>query len=176
MPGDQDEIRKNGTAAGEDRQPERSPPRGRRIPYYVSLALVCLLLIGVIFISFPGEMTRPDVRLAGQNWTLESYADATGILVPVSSGSEVTAVFSGDGRVAGYAGCNWYSFRYSTRGAVLKISRESVTERACQDPGIAGQESAFLGDMAAAASFRTGGSSLYLDDGSGKTVLVFLAG
>jgi len=129
-----------------------------------------------MFISFPAVKTRPEVRLVGVNWTLESYTDETGILIPLGSSSVVTAAFSENGRVSGNSGCNRYSFRYITRGNTLETSLESVTGMKCRDSGIAQQESAYLKDLAAAASFRTGGSSLYIDDISGKTVLVFQSG
>ncbi|OPX64614.1 META domain-containing protein [Methanoregula sp. PtaB.Bin085] len=164
------------SAAGRKTSLPADPPVKRKFSYYVSLILVSLLIMIAMFISFPAAKTNPGVRLMATNWTLESYTDETGILVPAGSGSTVTAEFSEKGRVVGNSGCNSYSFRYTTRGNTLETSLESVTDMKCRDSGTAQQESAFLKDMAAAASFRTGGSSLYIDDASGKTVLVFRAG
>jgi heat shock protein HslJ len=175
MPGNQETASETGPA-GRGKNPVTARPLKRKITWYVSLALVCLLLMIVIFISFPTAKTRPEVRLTGVNWTLESLTDGTGIHIPAGSGSVVTAEFSPTGRVTGNSGCNWYSFRFTTQGNLLNISLESVTDMRCWDPGTAAQEAAFLKDMAAAASFRTGGSSLYIDDAAGKTVLVFRVG
>lgn len=175
MPGDSDGDEGIG-AAGKGNGLPANPPVKRKFSYYVSLILVCLLIMIAIFISYPAAKTRPEVRLVERNWTLESYTDETGVLIPAGSISVVTAEFSDNGRVSGNSGCNWYSFRYTTQGNTLKTSLESVTDMKCRDSGTAQLESAFLKDMAAAASFRTGGSSLYIDDVSGKTVLVFQAG
>jgi len=174
MPGDSDGDLVNGAEGTGNSLPVKNPLK-RKISYYASLILVCLLIMIAMFISFPAAKTRPEVRLVGVNWTLESYTDETGIPIPAGSSSVVTAEFSENGRVGGNSGCNWYSFRYTTRGNTLVTSLESVTDMKCRDSGTAQQESAFLKDMAAAASFRTGGSSLYIDDVSGKTVLVFQA-
>jgi heat shock protein HslJ len=175
MPGDSDEDPGDGAAGWGNGLPVIIPAK-RKFSYYVSLILVCLLIMIAIFISFPAAKTRPEVRLVGMNWTLESYTDETGILIPAGSSSVVTAAFSETGRVSGNSGCNRYSFRYTTRGNTLETSLESVTDMKCRDSGTAQQESAFLKDLAAATSFRTGGSSLYIDDVSGKTVLVFQSG
>lgn len=175
MPGDQEGSLQN-VSDGREKRTVTAPLRKRKIIYSISLALVFLLVMIAIFISFPAAKTRPEVRLMGVNWTLESYTDETGVLIPAGSGGMVTAEFSESGRVGGNSGCNWYSFRYTTRGNSLETTLESVTDMRCWDDGTIKQESAFIRDMAAAASFRTGGSSLYIDDGSGKTVLVFRAG
>ena len=142
--------------------------------FYVAFGLVLLLVLLIVVANY--GIVRPDAgsELTRTNWTLKSLQDKTGVVIPAMSGTEVTARFDKDGRVSGHSGCNWYASTYTTKDYSITTTPESVTEMVCPNPGVMEQESSFLADLSAAASFRTGGTSLYLADTSGKTVLIFV--
>lgn len=155
--------------------PEKELPEEKMgLGFYAAFGLVLLLVLLIVVGNY--GVVKPDAgsELTRTNWTLRYLQDKTGIVVPALTGSEVTAQFGKDGRVGGNSGCNWYSFTYTTKDHSITTTLESVTQILCWDPAVAGQESAFLADLSAAASFRKGGSSLYIADSSGKTVLVFV--
>jgi heat shock protein HslJ len=155
--------------------PAKELPEEKMGPgFYAAFGLVLLLVLIIVVGNY--AVIRPDTgtELTRTNWTLQYLQDKTGIVVPVQSGSVVTARFGKDGRVSGNSGCNWYASTYTTKGNTITFTPESVTDMLCRGPGVMEQESAFLADLSAVASFRTGGTSLYMADASGKTVLVFV--
>jgi heat shock protein HslJ len=154
--------------------PEKELPEERMgLGFYAAFGLVLLLVLIIVVGNY--SIIRPDAgtALTRTNWTLQYLQDKTGITVPVQSGSKVTAQFGKDGRVSGYAGCNRYASTYTTNDHSITTTPESVTQVLCWGPGVMEQESAYLADLSAAASWRTGGSDLYIADASGRTVLVF---
>jgi len=150
------------------------PPEKMGLSFYAALALIGILVLMVVFLNYPAVRANAGALMAQTNWTLQSYTDATGIHIPVISGSNVTARFGQDGRVTGSAGCNGYSALYATKDYAINLSFESVTSMLCWDPDIRDQESAFLADLSEASSFRVSESSLKFYDAAGKTVLVFV--
>lgn len=159
---------------GPDIPAKELPEEKMGLGFYAAFGLV-LLLVLIILVGNYGVI-RPDAgsELTRNNWTLKYLQDKTGVVIPVLSGSEVTARFGKDGRVSGHSGCNGYASTYTTKDNTITTTPESVTDMLCRDPGVMEQESAFLADLSAAASFRMGGTSLYFADSSGKTVLVFV--
>jgi heat shock protein HslJ len=155
--------------------PEKELPEEKMSPgFYAAFGLVLLLVLIIVVGNY--TVIRPDAgsELTRTNWSLQYLQDKTGIVIPVQSGSVVTARFDKAGRIAGSSGCNRYASTYTTKDHSITTTPESVTKMLCWDPGVMEQESAFLADLSAAASFRTGGTSLYIADSSGKTVLVFV--
>jgi heat shock protein HslJ len=151
------------------------PEEKMGIAFYAAFGLVLLLVLIIVVGNY--GVIRPDAgsELTRNNWTLRYLQDKTGVVIPAITGSgEVTARFGRDGRVSGHSGCNRYASTYTTKERSITITPESVTTMLCREPGVMEQESAYLADMSAAASFRMGGTSLYFADSSGKTVLVFV--
>ena len=153
------------------------PPEKMGLAFYASLALIGCLVLMVVILNYPAARANAGTVMTQNNWTLQSLTDTTGILIPVQSGTEVTARFNLDeGRMSGNAGCNWYSAMYTTKDYAMNLSLESITDMRCWDPGVTEQESAFVADLVKASSFRFSGSSLKIYDASGKIVLVFVPG
>ena len=150
------------------------PPEKMGLSFYAALALIGLLVLMVVFLNEPAARANAGMLMTQNNWTLQSYTDATGIHIPVISGSNVTARFGRDGRVTGSAGCNWYAAAYQTRDYSINISGISSTKMFCQGPGVMIQESAFLADLSRVSSFRVSESSLKFYDAAGKNILVFV--
>jgi heat shock protein HslJ len=156
--------------------PEKELPEEKMgLGFYAAFGLVLLLVLIIVVGNY--SVIRPDAgsELTRTNWTLQYLQDKTGIVVPVQSGSKVTAQFGRDGRVSGYSGCNHYTSTYTANDHSITATTESVTQILCWGPGVMEQESAYLADLSAVSSWRTGGSDLYLADASGRTVLVFNA-
>ena len=156
-----------------DTSPDR-PPEKMGLAFYASLVLVGCLVLLVVILNYPAARANAGVMLTQNNWTLQSSTDADGIHKPVISGSEVTAWFGRDGRIAGSAGCNRYTATFTTKDYSIAISEVSQTKMSCESTGFMEQESSFLGDLSDTESFRVNESSLIFYDASGKKVLVFV--
>ena len=169
-PEDPGDVPEEGTEIPEKELPEEKMGLG----FYAAFGLVLLLVLLIVVGNY--GVVKPDAvsELTRTNWTLVYLQDKTGVVIPTLTDSEVTAQFDKNGRVGGNSGCNWYSFTYTTKDHSITTTPESVTQMLSWDPAVAEQESAFLADMSAAASFRKGGTSLFIADSSGKTVLVFV--
>jgi heat shock protein HslJ len=142
--------------------------------FYAALACIGLLVLMVVVLNYPAERENAGLTMTRTTWTLQSLMDTTGMLIPARSGTGVTAAFDREGRMSGDAGCNRYAAGYQTLEYSINITGVSSTKTACNDPGVMEQESAFLGDVSRAVSFRISESSLKFFDASGKTVLVFV--
>jgi heat shock protein HslJ len=162
------------TAINDQETTPSEPPEKMGFAFYAALALIGLLVLMVVFLNYPAARANAGMLMTQTNWTLQSYTDATGIHIPVISGSNVTAQFGRDGRVTGSAGCNGYAATYQTRDYSITISGSSSTKMFCHGPGVMEQESAFLVDLSGASSFRVSESSLKFYDAAGKAVLVFV--
>ena len=152
----------------ERKKPEEKMPRG----FYPALALIGILVILILVLNVPGTRASAGSALSEGNWTLQSYANATGTLLPVTPGSAVTARFT-DGRVSGSAGCNRYSGTYSVNELLITVTNPVSTEMFCPGPGIMEQETAYLGDLKKASSFRVGPGYLKIYDHTGNPLLEF---
>ena len=113
--------------------------------------------------------------LTQNTWTLESYVDTSGALVPAISGTPITARFGTNGKVRGSAGCNQYSANYTTGDLAISISQPVLTEMYCENPLVMQQESAYLNNLLKAVEIRVSESNLNLYDKTGLPVLMFVA-
>lgn len=154
--------------------PPPAPPEKMGIAFYAALALIGCLVLMIIFLNYPASQASSGIMMTRTNWTLQSLTDKTGILIPVMSGTDITATFDREGRMAGSAGCNRYTSTYTTHDYGITLSDTATTLMFCAEPGVMDQESAYLEDLSRAALFRVSGSFLKFYDTSGKTVLVFI--
>ncbi len=152
------------------------PPQPLGLKFYLALALVGLLVLLILVVNIPGIRASAGTSMTRANWTLQSYADSTGSLVMVRSGTKITAVFGSDGNVSGSGGCNQYSAQYTVRDYAISVSPPVSTKILCNSPDIMLQESDFLSDLSGVAELRISESGLRLFDKSGDPVLVFVKG
>jgi len=125
---------------------------------------------------FSEAVPPADRLLTGTNWVLDSYNNGNEAVVSVISGTEITAVFDEDGRVAGSAGCNNYFASYELDGEKLSVGMPGSTRMIAAEPkGIMEQESTFLSVLESVAGYEIDGNSLTLQNSSGETVLTFSA-
>jgi heat shock protein HslJ len=150
------------------------PPEKMGLAFYAALALVGILVIMVVFVNYPATKASAGTLMTQTNWTLQSYTDKTGILIPALSGGGVSVRFARDGSMTGSAGCNQYVASYSTKDYAINITNTVSTLMFCTEPGIMDQESAYLADLSKAASFRVDESFLKMYDEAGKPLMVFI--
>jgi len=151
-------------------------PQKMGLAFFGALALIGVLVFLIVFMNVPGIRASAGILLTQNTWTLKSYGDQGGILVPVITGSPVTARFSADGKVNGSAGCNQYSANYTMQDLAISVSPPVITGMYCKNPVVMQQESAFLKDLSKAVEIRVDKSNLNLYDQTGKPVLMFIAG
>jgi heat shock protein HslJ len=108
--------------------------------------------------------------LDGTAWTLKTYA-VNGAATPVPAGMVIDAKFAG-AKVSGFAGCNVYTASAAVSGATVKIGPAAVTQMACA-PAINAVETAYLANLAQAATFTATADTLTLFDGAGKQLLAY---
>ena len=117
---------------------------------------------------------RPGERcghrdLAGPRWRLASLA---GEPVASNAGREAPyLIFDGDGRVAGFDGCNRLNGRYESGGTALTLSEMASTMMAC--PEGMQQADRFRAALGQAAGYRLAETRLELHDESGALLATF---
>ena len=101
--------------------------------------------------------------LVGTQWQLTAYNNGKGGVVSTVSGSQVTALFSEDGKLTGSAGCNTYTAAYKATGDKIQISQAASTLMMCAEPqGVMEQETAYLQAIGKAATYQIEGDQLTL--------------
>ena len=125
--------------------------------------------------TMPATEAEGGAMLTGTYWTLSSYADASGTLVNVLPGTDVTAVFTEEGSLGGNSGCNTYNTSYTVDGNTISINELiAATMMMCAEP-VMQQETAYLANLTTAATFAIAGDTLTLSDASGNPTAVFTA-
>jgi len=140
----------------------------------IGLAIVTVGLVAVACTSTGGGGTSGGTggTLDGTAWTLKTYA-VNGTATPVPSGLVVDAKFAG-GKVSGFAGCNVYTAPATISGATLKVGQAATTLMACE-PAVSGVETAYLANLAAAATFTATADSLTIFGSDAKQLLTYSA-
>jgi len=144
--------------------------QGPLIPHVAAAVALAILAAGC---------TVPDRSspLADTSWTLTEIRNGEGDLVPVLTGTYVTAAFSAEGRITGSAGCNRYFAGYSLSGNRIAISDAGSTKMFCSDPeGIMVQETRFLEHLTASTGYRIEKVTLSLLGEGDRPLLVFHRG
>jgi len=165
-------VPETGSDAGIEPEIPQPAPIGRN--FYLVMALIGLLCFLIVFINVPNTRASAATTLMTTNWTLQSYADTTGVLIPVYNGTSVTAQFNRDGTVTGSAGCNRYFATYTVKEYALSITTPGLTKMHCPAPGVMNQEIAFVSLLPQASAIRIHGSDLNIYDNTGQPILVFM--
>jgi heat shock protein HslJ len=158
-----------------DPAPGSGQPEKRDPMVWVAIALLGCLILLVVFVNVPGIRASAGTTMAQTDWQLQSYADATGVLVPALTDPVVTIRFGQDGSVTGFSGCNRYAATYTTKDYSINISSAAQSAAYCPEPGVMAQESAYLADLDATTEFRLTESNLKMFARTGKPLLVFAA-
>lgn len=102
-------------------------------------------------LKFERLVPPPPAALEGTLWRLEAFGTAEAVSSLLAN-TEITALFE-NGKVGGYAGCNWYGADYAVDGAELEIELMQQTLRACLQDGVMEQEQSFAEALRTATSF-----------------------
>jgi heat shock protein HslJ len=114
--------------------------------------------------------------LADTIWVMTDYNNGQGGFVSALEDVEVTAVFDGEGQLAGSAGCNSYSGPYTLGTGTISIGQAVSTLMACIAPeGVMEQESAYLAALANVVSYEIRDDVLELKDAQGAIVAQYQA-
>ena len=109
-------------------------------------------------------------------WYLQNFNNGNEAIVSVLEGSEITAYFDEDDHLSGTAGCNNYSGSYQVDGEKISIELGPLTMMFCEQPeGAMDQETAYLGALESAVSYRILGDELVMQNEAGQEVLKFKA-
>jgi|WetSurMetagenome_2_1015567.scaffolds.fasta_scaffold56750_4 heat shock protein HslJ len=148
---------------------------GLRPGLFKTVAGVALIVIAVVvLLVFLSNLTaQPAIVRTIPNWTLVSYQDATGILIPVINTGDITIRFEQDGNITGFSGCNHYVAAYLENGEQMRITNPLHTSLVCPDAGIMQQEMTYYDNLAKSVSHKTGPSEIDILDAQGNTLLVF---
>jgi len=137
--------------------------------FFIGLAVAAMALSALACSASGGTGGTID----GTSWKLTSYS-VSGTSTNVPAGVVVDAHFAGD-RVSGFGGCNAYGGTATISGSTIKISDVFSTQMACEGDGST-VETAYLANLANAATFTATADALTIFDSSGKSILVYAAG
>ena len=133
--------------------------------------LVLLDAADRVVLEFREAVATP---LVGTSWTATGINNGRGGVESLLAGTEVTAVFADDGRVAGSAGCNRWTASFVIGGATMTIGVPAATRRLCGQPaGVMEQEASFLAAVSRATRFAIAGDRLELRDDEGALQVSF---
>ena len=110
--------------------------------------------------------------LTGTLWLANGVNNGRGGVESVVAGSELTAVFGEDGKVAGTGGCNTFSGTYTTDGTSISFGPLASTKMACPAE-VMSQETAYFAALAASATYAISGDKLELRDAEGALQVGF---
>ncbi len=130
---------------------------------------------GRVILRFERTVPPLPEPLVGTNWTLESF-HAADTVSSVIAGTSITALFDGNGKVTGSAGCNSYFAGYQVSAASLSIDQPGSTKKYCGEPGVMQQESDYLSRLSQVRSYTITGDRLTLEDAGGQPILSFTKG
>ena len=111
--------------------------------------------------SVPAQAQGGGDPLAGTSWRLVELNGQ-----PVIGTEPLTLNFGTDGRVSGYGGCNQFSGEYRQNGASLRIGPLLSTRRACLEPALNTQETAYFQALESTTRYSIEGGQLVLYRGN----------
>ena len=123
------------------------------------LALVAFALGAAV----PAQAQGGSTPLAGTSWVLVELNGQ-----PLAPGGEpLTLHFAADEQsVSGYGGCNQFSGPYAQSGASLRFGPLASTRRACADPALSNQETAYFQALESTTRYAVEGGRLVLYSGN----------
>ncbi len=122
-----------------------------------------------------GAVNQPVASPVVGSWDLQTYYNGNNAVVSVLPGSNISAVFSPDGKINGLSGCNEYSALYSLHDITLGISQVKTAKKAC-DPDLMTQENQYLALLERVNTYETKGDQMVLITAMGQKVLTFRKG
>ncbi|HWK88694.1 MAG TPA: META domain-containing protein [Longimicrobium sp.] len=126
-------------------------------------ALGLALMLGALGACLPAQAQGGSSPLAGTSWRLVELNGQP----PVAGGDTLTLVFAADEpRVSGYGGCNQFNGPYAQNGASLRFGPLASTRRACLEPALNTQETAYFQALESTTRYAIEGGQLVLYRGN----------
>jgi heat shock protein HslJ len=110
--------------------------------------------------------------LPGSRWSATAVNNGKEAIVSLLAGTEITAEFGSDGALAGSAGCNRYTARYTLDRERVSITPPALTRRACE-PDVMQQEQDYTAALARVFSYRLDVNRLELRSADGALQVSF---
>jgi hypothetical protein len=167
--------------AGEPDVQEILPPKPMGPWFWAVIAMIGILLLMILYGQVQGITHPIEVNLTGTRWTLASFADAQGTMVPVKAGGEAGANLTfgpaGSTMLSGYSGCIGYTYTYKRNATTIHLTNLSISPDSCTGTVAGDASSLYLGDLANASVIRFRSGQLFVTDTAGRPLLVLdLAG
>ena len=123
-----------------------------------------------------GELLRFRVATLVGAWKVTGLYGNNAISSAIA-GTELTATFGDDGKLAGSGGCNGYSSTYDAEEGTISIDAVAATKKLCMEPvGVMEQESAFFAALGDATKYNLNGEMAeLLNDSAQKLVTLVRA-
>ena len=118
------------------------------------------LLVAVLGAGVPAQAQGGGAPLAGTSWRLVELNGQ-----PVAGTEPLTLSFGTEGQVSGYGGCNQFSGPYTQSGASLRFGPLASTRRACLEPALSEQETAYFAALESTTRYSIEGGQLVLYSG-----------
>ncbi len=112
--------------------------------------------------------TSGQATLTDNIWVLLSYGDLKSPQT-VPPGSLLTAIFSTDGNLSGFSGCNTFNAGFTLQDGQISVGPVASTMMAC--PSGMEEEQAYLGALGSLQSYEIKGNSLTLTYNQGTEAL-----
>lgn len=116
------------------------------------------------------EGAKPDVPLTNTYWKLVELNSGP---VQPGEGKELHMILKGEGKVAGYSGCNQFMGSFTASGDGLAFGPIAGTRRMCE--GTMDQEMAFLQALENTHRFDISGEDLTIENANGEISMRFVA-
>jgi hypothetical protein len=154
-----------------DGMPEAKEPGG--IMLYLAIALIVIAVFLVFFLNPMGQGATSATLLTQNAWSLQSFADPDGTVIPVQNGTAILAIFSPLGKLNGGRSCSAYSGRYMVQETGIVISRITRGSPECLQSNATQQDMHYYASLEDAAFLRVSHQELTLYGTNGKPLLTF---
>jgi len=162
--------------AGEPVEQVILPPQPMGPWFWAVMAMIGILLLMILYGQVQGITHPIEVNLTGTRWTLASYADARGTMVPENAGGEAGANLTfgpaGSAMLGGYSGCTGYTYSYERNATTIHLTNFSILPDSCTSAVAGDASSLYLGDLANASGIRFRSGQLFVTDTAGRPLLV----
>ena len=111
--------------------------------------------------------------LANSSWSLIALNNGKEAVVSVVADTEITALFTEDGTMAGSSGCNSYRATWATENDSIDIGPPMGTKKMCAGESVMEQEARYLEMLGLATTFRLDATGLEMFDEGGARLLQF---
>jgi putative lipoprotein len=130
-----------------------------------SLLFWITLAVGqVLFVGTQPSAAQPGNPLAGSEWRPVEVRN-----VSIPEGTTLRVRFTGEGKLAGFAGCNHFFGGYKISNRTLTVSVLGTTRMACGD-SITSLETVFLDTLSSTTTFERHRVLLALFDREGAQI------